>query len=573
MLLAGIINKQVSDLCLQQQQQHHQLHGHNKFLTQNRSTPNKQQQLMICCCSSRNVMMRAQACNTKSKNKEWVLAIDVGTGGTKAALITSQGCVSTSAFSAHPPPSPSCLSAGTASAEQEMERWWDATVEVVKTCMAMAAVNHSGTVRALTVTGQMQNVILLPQIARLAGGADYLVSVSGSHQGATSVLAKLRWLDKHDSNAAQHCQTLLLGGHDYVVWKLCGVCVTDSTTASTTGLTDLSFKYATGLMHDVGLGHWIDKLPLIHPPNIPCGEVSAWAAEELGNVSLQGIPVVHCCGDAGACTLGAGAGVLGNLYAYLGTSGWVAGSFQHSAGLPPKAKPMPRPSGVFTLGHPESSLVFKTGSIMTAGGNLAWAASTGYPGSVSMKQIDSLVKLERAGCGGLLYLPYLNGERCPFEDGNARACFIGISASTTREQMLRAVMEGVAFALRSSCDALAGGELHDSDTRCAPLRLVGGGARSPVWPSIMAGVFGQTVEVLMDPQEVGVKGAAILAGQWLGWHSTLFPGGNWVQQERTYDPSPNDVKIYDEMYPIYTKVYDGLRDTFHDLSAFQRPSL
>ncbi|KAH8971233.1 hypothetical protein BDL97_02G130800 [Sphagnum fallax] len=546
MLLAGIINKQVSDLCLQQQQQHHQLHGHNKFLTQNRSTPNKQQQLMICCCSSRNVMMRAQACNTKSKNKEWVLAIDVGTGGTKAALITSQGCVSTSAFSAHPPPSPSCL-AGTASAEQEMERWWDATVEVVKTCMAMAAVNHSGTVRALTVTGQMQNVILLPQIARLAGGADYLVSVSGSHQGATR--------------------------HDYVVWKLCGVCVTDSTTASTTGLTDLSFKYATGLMHDVGLGHWIDKLPLIHPPNIPCGEVSAWAAEELGNVSLQGIPVVHCCGDAGACTLGAGAGVLGNLYAYLGTSGWVAGSFQHSAGLPPKAKPMPRPSGVFTLGHPESSLVFKTGSIMTAGGNLAWAASTGYPGSVSMKQIDSLVKLERAGCGGLLYLPYLNGERCPFEDGNARACFIGISASTTREQMLRAVMEGVAFALRSSCDALAGGELHDSDTRCAPLRLVGGGARSPVWPSIMAGVFGQTVEVLMDPQEVGVKGAAILAGQWLGWHSTLFPGGNWVQQERTYDPSPNDVKIYDEMYPIYTKVYDGLRDTFHDLSAFQRPSL
>jgi activator of 2-hydroxyglutaryl-CoA dehydratase len=94
----------------QQQQHHHQLHGHNKFLTQNRSTPNKQQQqLMICCCSSRTVMMRAHTCNTKSKNKEWVLAIDVGTGGTKAALITSKGCVSTSAFSAHPPPSPSCL--------------------------------------------------------------------------------------------------------------------------------------------------------------------------------------------------------------------------------------------------------------------------------------------------------------------------------------------------------------------------------------------------------------------------------------------------------------------------------
>ncbi|KAG0557823.1 hypothetical protein KC19_11G159600 [Ceratodon purpureus] len=282
-----------------------------------------------------------------SKSEELVLAIDVGTGGTKAALVSKLGNVVASAFHPHPDPGPSLLG-GPASAEQEVESWWRATIQAVQACCSKSS---GGRVGALAVTGQMQNVILLPENGRqsippailysdaraveeiaevtaMAGGPEYVASVTGTHQGASSLLAKLRWLDKHNSSAAEQCQTLLFGGHDYVVWKLCGTFVTDTTTASTTGLLDLSFQYAEDLIKSVELGHWMEKLPPIKAANMPCGAVSLVAAEELGMPHLGGVPVLHCCGDAGACTLGAGAGRPGSLYAYIGTSGWVAGSFQ-----------------------------------------------------------------------------------------------------------------------------------------------------------------------------------------------------------------------------------------------------
>lgn len=535
-------------------------------------------------CSSRGgrgELVAVRAMKGESR-EECVLAIDVGTGGTKAALVNQLGSVVASAFHPHPRPAPSSRG-GPASVEQEVESWWWATTHAVQACWNKGS---GGVVRALAVTGQMQNVIRLPkdgsqpiptailysdaraaeevaEVNGMAGGPEYISSITGTQQGASSLLAKLRWLDKHELSAAEQCQTLLFGGHDYVVWKLSGALATDSTTASTTGLLDLSFHYAEDLIHSVELGHWMEKLPPIKAANIPCGVVSSEAAEELGVVSLKGVPVLHCCGDAGACTLGAGAGSPGSLYAYIGTSGWVAGSFQDQVDIEAA-----KPSGVFRLGHPDESLVFKTGSIMTAGGNLAWsAANIGGPGGTSMEEIDRMVKLEGAGSGGLLYLPYLNGERCPFEDGSARGCFLGISTSTTSAHMFRAVMEGVAFAMRSSRDALNGGSAPSSGV--TPLRLVGGGARSPVWPAIFSGVFGQTVEVLSDAQEVGVKGAALLAGQWLGWHSSLTPEGNWVQKQQSFEPSPEGVEFYNILYSVYSQAYGGVRNVCQELSALR----
>ncbi|CAM6113673.1 unnamed protein product [Calypogeia fissa] len=524
--------------------------------------------------------------------KEWVLAIDVGTGGTKAALISSLGSVSASAFALHPAPSNSAGVA--ASLEQDQESWWLAAKNAVWSCLGSSAAVAKGIsvaqVCCIAVTGQMQDVILVPQpgvltrskailysdaraefeadeIARLAGGADNVASITGFFQGASSVLAKLRWLDRHEPEAFENCQALLLGGHDFVVWKLCERFVTDATTASTTGLTTRSFQYAEDLMKDAELAHWINRLPELHPPDYPCGEVSANAAVELGCAALQGVPVLHVCGDAGACTLGAGAGARGSLYAYLGTSGWVAGSFLRNTCS--KGDFVSNPSGVFTLAHPESSLVFKTGSILNAGGNLEWAAtnlgSSLGKETANWKEFDRLAASAPAGSGGLLYLPYLNGERCPFEDRNARACFLGISATTSRAHLFRAVMEGVAFAMRSARDAMSSEQLPEDLSR--PLRVVGGGARSPLWPAVMADVFGQTVEVLEDPQEVGVKGAALLAGKWLGWQSTESPGGSWIQVKSTFSPSPAEQETYRELYMAYSESYCALQQVFRKLSS------
>lgn len=535
---------------------------------------------------SKPTRVRAQG----SQNGEGsVLAIDVGTGGTKAALISSSGRLISSAFASHQPPAPSPMG-WQASMEQDQEGWWLAAKMAIKDCLSNNSSRNFGKwlPDAIALTGQMQDVILLPketasqkrnailysdargfveaeEIAELAGGSSSLVSITGQLQGGTSLLAKLRWLDKHDMSAAAECKNLLFGGHDYVAWKLTGALVTDATTASTTGLTDLSFQYAESLIKTVNLGHWLEMLPHIAPVDIPCGEVSEAAAIELGFPLLKAIPVLHCCGDAGACSLGAGAGIPGSMYGYLGTSGWVAGSFLRSSENAMRSVP-----GVFTLAHPDSTLVFRTGSIMTAGGNLAWAASnlvyTSKRDILLMKEVDKLARLAQTGCGGLLYLPFLSGERCPFEDPIARAAFIGISSDTTLPEMFRSIMEGVTFAMRSARDVMLDKPLSDTGS----LRLVGGGASSPLWPQIIANVFRQTVEVLEDSQDVGVKGAALLAGKWLGWHSTFSPGGDWLKVRQTYQPSHEDSVAFDYLFATYKEAYYSLKSIFEKLSHYRK---
>lgn len=512
---------------------------------------------------SKPTRVRAQG----SQNSEGsVLAIDVGTGGTKAALISSSGRLISSAFSPHQPPAPSPMG-WQASMEQDQEDWWLAAKIAIKDCLSNNSSRNfeKWLPDAIALTGQMQDVILLPKIAELAGGLSCLVSTTGQLQGGTSLLAKLRWLDKHDMSAAAECKKLLFGGHDYVAWKLTGALVTDATTASTTGLTDLSFQYAESLIKTVNLGHWLEILPRIAAVDIPCGKVSEAAAIELGFPLLKSIPVLHCCGDAGACSLGAGAGTPGSIYGYLGTSGWVAGSFLRSPENTMRSLP-----GVFTLAHPDSSLIFRTGSIMTAGGNLAWAASnlvyTSGRDILPMKEVDNLARLAQTGCGGLLYLPFLSGERCPFEDPIARAAFIGISSDTALPEMFRSIMEGVTFAMRSARDVMLDKPLADT----GPLRLVGGGASSPLWPQIIADVFRQTVEVLEDSQDVGVKGAALLAGKWLGWHSTFSPSGDWLKVRQTYYPYHEDSLALDHLFATYKEAYYSLKSIFEKLSRYRK---
>ncbi|KAI5056234.1 hypothetical protein GOP47_0028052 [Adiantum capillus-veneris] len=403
------------------------------------------------------------------------------------------------------------------------------------------------------------------EVSNMAGGEEHLAYLTGAKQGATSLLAKLRWLDKHQPRAFDECQSVLIGGHDYVTWRLCHRCVTDATTASTTGLTDCFGQYAETLLQDLGLDHWRHKLPPITSVEVPCGRVSKEAAEELGDLNLQGIPVLHCCGDNGACSLGAGAGSLGALYAYLGTSGWVAGSFSRCL---QKSKELLVP-GVFTLAHPDPSLVFKTGSIMTAGGNIAWAASNlqklGRSEKISWETVDQQAAQASLGSRGLLYLPYLNGERCPFEDPDARAAFIGISTLVSSAEMYRSVMEGVSFALLAASEAMI------SLPETGPLRLVGGGARSPIWSIILANIFGKTVDVLEDAQNVGVKGAAILAGKWLGWHDTLSPSGEWLRIKTSISPCPKSIEKYQELFGAYKTAYLGLQETFRLLAKYTEP--
>jgi xylulokinase len=263
---------------------------------------------------------------------------------------------------------------------------------------------------------------------------------------------------------------------------------------------------------------------------------------------LQGV------GDLGATTVGVGAAEPGMIYAYLGTSGWIAASQD-------AVVPMPE-HGIFTICHPATERYIQVAPVLTAGGNLEWLRSAlatreGVPPEYAC--LNALAAQAAPGSGGVLYLPYLNGERSPFSDTNARAGFIGISGATTQADLVRAVMEGTAFAYRALCDALG-------VARGGALTLAGGGGQSAVWAQILADVLAAAVQVAASPGDAPARGAAIIAGRALGWYASLAPGKEFFPVEATYAPGAENVRVYDRLYPVFTGLYPALRASFAALA-------
>src|SRR5690606_3087142 len=245
-----------------------------------------------------------------------------------------------------------------------------------------------------------------------------------------------------------------------------------------------------------------------------------------------GTPVVQGAGDAATATLGAGAGEPGRTYLYLGTSGWLAASLDGQA-----ADPSP---SVLSLLHPDPRRQLLIGPMMTAAGNLEWVRR--QLGNPSYDRLSAMAAGAPAGSGGVRYYPYLAGERSPFQNPHARAAFTGLSTATEPEHLVRAVMEGVAFALRTIAEAMPAGER---------LYAAGGGARSDVWCRIIAAVLQRPVYRLAQAEDVGVRGAAIVAGRALGWYDRWFPGDGFFPVEAVFEPDRQEISIYNEEYCVF----------------------
>jgi xylulokinase len=497
---------------------------------------------------------------------DMIIALDIGTTGTKAALVDRAGQLLATGYADYP----TYASVGGV-VEQEPEDWWHAT------CLALAQLWHNAPahaaqqVAAVSLSGQMQDLILLGaqgalgramlyvdsraqvEAARLLEkiGAAELVRITGNDQGATSLLAKWLWLQAHDPERLAACRKILVGAHEYVGWHLYGAAGADYTTASTTGLLDLQEKrWSFELLDALGLD--ADKLPGLHAATSVQGEVTAAASAATGIPA--GTPVLRGAGDLAATTVGVGAGEPGRLYAYLGTSGWIAASLD-------SARPNPE-AGVFTLRHPDPARYIQVAPMLTAGGNLEWfreqVASTKAQ-AASYDELNALATAAATGSGGVIYLPYLAGERSPFSDPKARGAFIGLSTQTTQADLARAVMEGVAFAYRSLRDTLG---LSSS----GPLYLAGGGAKSPLWPQILADVLAAPVQVVEAPGDAAARGAAIIAGVGLGWYSSFAPGDEFFPVAQRFTPLVEHSQRYDALYPVFQALYPQLRAAFAQLA-------
>ncbi len=503
-----------------------------------------------------------------------IAAVDVGTTGTKASLIGRDGLILASAYQSY----------GTniegRSAEQNPNHWWEATAASLR---ALRVEYPAMRPLAVALSGQMQNVILIgpegllapailysdtraqaeaEEMNRLIGEAR-LREVTGNLQDASSLPAKLLWVKEHWPEVYQKADTLFVGAHDYVAWRLCRSRAADFTTAATTGLLDLRANaWAIGLLGELGLR--ADWLPELTGAEVKVGEISAQVTEETG--LLEGIPVFHGAGDVATATLGAGAGEPGRFYVYLGTSGWLA-----TTELSTPADPL---TGIFNLRHPDPQRLILVGPMLTAAGNFEWLreqfGDLEVGGRAEVTAHDCLnqrASQAAPGSGGVLYLPYLAGERAPFRDANARGVFFGLNRKTTRAELYRAVMEGVAFSMRAIRQAMPGAS---QGVGVSELNIVGGGARSRLWLQIFADVFNCRVQVLANPEEVGARGAAIIAGKALGWHSDYAPAGYFPVQA-TYEPDPAAVARYDRLFEVFRDLYPFLQPAFARLAQANSP--
>jgi xylulokinase len=361
----------------------------------------------------------------------------------------------------------------------------------------------------------------------------------------------LLWLKGHQPDLYTRTHQVLQA-KDYLAFKLSGTFATDYSDASGTNLFDLVQRdWAADLIEAVGLAP--GKLPPALPSSSVIGGVTTQAAAETG--LLAGTPVVIGGGDGACATVGAGSVHPGDAYNYIGSSSWIA----VTAGQPlhdPRMR-------TFTFAHLDPELYFPTGTMQCAGGSYDWLERL-LRGEGDTKLYDELsvaaAEVE-PGAGGLLFLPYLIGERSPHWNPQARGAFAGLSMAHGRPEMARAVLEGVAFNLKMILDAF-----QAQGANIQAMRLIGGGARSGLWRQILADVYGLPILRPALLAEATSLGAAIAGGVGVGLFESYAVAHDLVQVQEAEQPNPAYRERYATLYDLFQRAYVALEPIFEDLA-------
>ncbi len=483
------------------------------------------------------------------------LGIDVGTGGTRAVLIDREGRVIASSASDHAPIS--SLHIGWA--EQDPDDWWRAAREAIAGVMAIASIAGSE-IEAIGLTGQMHGCVMLgsdgkvlcpaliwcdqrtqPQCDWLTEkiGFERLIELTCNPALPNFTLTKLLWVRDHQPEIFARIAHVLCP-KDYVRYRLTGEFAMDMQEASGTLLLDVTHRRWSAEVAEVA-GIPMSWLPrLFEGPEI-CARISTAGAGATG--LAEGTPVAAGAGDQGAGAVGMGILSPGSVSSTIGTSGVVFAATDTPA--------KDRLGRLHTFCHAAPGRWHVMGVTNGAGLSLRYFRDTFAP-DLTYDALSQLAAEVPAGSEGLLWAPYLFGERTPHLDPDARAAFVGITASHTRGHFIRAVLEGVAFSLRDTFTLF-----QELGVPVRGIRLGGGGARGPLWRQIQADVFGHPVQ-LLEAEEGGAFGAALLAGTGIGaWPSVDAACEATIRVAQTIPPQ--HVVAMDAAYREYRKIYPALR--------------
>jgi xylulokinase len=495
----------------------------------------------------------------------YVLAHDLGTTGNKATLYDREGCLTGSAFFAY-----ETEYAHTGWAEQNPEDWWQAVCASTQRLLQQCGVARDD-VACIVFSGQMMGCVPLDKRARPLRKAiiwadqraveqerwtservspQQVYRITGHRLSASYSLSKMLWLRDHQPDI-YNTTYKFMHAKDAIVARLTGAFVTDPSDASGMNLYDLERgTWSDQIVEAAGLDP--DQLPELRRSIDVAGEVLSEVAQEVGVVS--GTPVVIGGGD-GACAA-AGAGVIGEgaAYNYVGSSSWIALATKN-----PVYDPDYR---TFTFGHIVPGMFMPTGTMQAAGASYQWARDqlcalerqAAETLAVSPYELMNLSAAKSpVGANGLIFLPYLLGERSPRWNPRARGAFIGLTIRHTQADMVRAVLEGVTMNLRVILDAF-----RAQGTQIDGMRLIGGGARGRFWNQMMADVYGLPVHRLVILEEATSMGAALAGGVGVGLYPdfTIIETMNDIAQ--TIYPDPAAQVAYEKVYPLFEAAYQAL---------------
>ena len=526
----------------------------------------------------------------------YVLAYDIGTTGVKACLFSVAERIGLLA-SAQEGYGLYLVEGG--GAEQEPEEWWQSMCHTTRELFSKVDIKPEQ-IAGLSFCSQMQGLVLVDRDgnpvrramsymdqragAELKKGLAHGPQIAGANvvkllkclkaNGAvpSSVkdpVWKYKWVQSHEPDSFARTDKWL-DVKEYLLLRCTGRAVMTEDSAYATLLYDTKKRaWSESLCRMFGVN--MDHLPPIIQSADKAGGLTGRAAAELGLV--PGTPVFGGGGDASLIGIGAGAAAVGSTHIYCGTSGWVstvtdrqlvdvdamiaaivgaqAGRYNYFAEMETAGK---------CLEWVKDHLALDEIGVYLAKKDVAGSQEAVYASLYDY--LTETVGRVPPGAGGVVFTPWLHGNRCPFEDPAAAGMFFNIRLETGKTELIRAVLEGVCFHLRWMLERQAK-KVPTSD----PVRFVGGGALSPVTAQILADVTGRTVQTTVSPQNAGSVGAAAVAAVGLGIAPDLDAVGTLIPPERTFTPNPGNRAAYDRNYAVFQKLYTANKAHFRALNG------
>ena len=500
--------------------------------------------------------------------KDLILTCDAGTTGCKCSVFNARGEALFSVRRDYPTmyPRPNW-------AEQDPDLILDAVFDGIRELLLqvspqrIACVGMCGTMNGCIPVDENGNVLhpnIIHSDSRSGAQVDKIATIipkydfytlTGTRLDTHYTLPKILWFKENLPDVYRRARWFM-NIKDYVYAHLTGRWgYTDYSDASLTTALDINNKcWASSLLKDLGLS--TNQMPKLSAGHDIRGKITRAVYYRTGLIT--GTPVAIGGGD-GCCTArGAGLADPGDAYTYIGSSAWVSQIMDHPV-LDPRAR-------IFNFLDADGQSCHVIGTVQTGAAAFDWALKNfmNVQGSKEISRVENMARQIQPGAEGVLFLPTLMGSRTPYWDPNTRGILMGFSLYHDQRHIARAIYEGIAFALNSCAEIIT-----ECGTPIQSMMLAGGGARSGLWPDILAAVFGQTTRVHQQPGECTSLGAAIIAGVGAGIFASYEDAASKVKARSTHPVNPAWQEAYSRIYPIYHDIYEHVRPLTDRIAAIE----